>query len=186
MRREKLLRKAISECKDYPTLPESVRNTCKKHDLKLAWLDKPISWLPYQVTAISDRYVTTTNNVYLKSDFKKDGKPIPQGNAAIKKLILPKTREIRRSFSENFKLRTIAKSTRNLNGTTSEEIIEEQRLTVVSLNADEYMYRPNAPNTRRKAICDEIEKCIVQTGGTLRSLRRDLIVDVNLSNWYLL
>ena len=184
MRGVKLFRKAISEFKDYPALQESVKNTCKRHDFKLAWLDKPISWLPYQVTAISNQYVTTTNNASLKS-CKKDDKPIPQGNDAVKKIILSKTQGIRRSFSENFKHRTVVKSVHK-NLTTSEEIIEEQRLTVNSLNADEYMYRPNAPNTRRKAICDEIEKCIVQIGGTLRSLRRDLIVAVNLSDWNLL
>ena len=127
MRREKLLRKAISECKDYPTLPESVRNTCKKHDLKLAWLDKPISWLPYQVTAISDRYVTKTlDNASLKSDCKKDGK--------------------RGSHRRG----------------TSDCVQFKRRRAHLQTERTKY--------TKSEAICDEIEKCIVQTGGTLRSL----------------
>lgn len=180
MRGERLFQKTISEYKENH-LPGSLRNNFKKHDFKFAWLDISISWLPYQATE--------TNNASLETDHNKDGKqmkPILQRNDSVKKLITSKTKGIRRSLSENFKHRTIVKSGCNSNGAISEEIIEEGRLTVVYLNADEYIYRPYAPNTRRKAICDEIEKCIVQNGGTLRSLRRDLIVAVNLSNWHLL
>ena len=185
MRGERLFRKAISEYKEHH-LPESLRNTFKKHDFKFAWLDMSMFWLPYQGTATP---VTQTNNASLKTDYNKDGeevKPTLQRNDSVKKIISSKAKGFRHSLSENFKHRTIVKFGRNSNDTTKEEIIDEERVTVNYLNAEEYMYRPYAPNTRRKAICDEIEKCIVQTGGTLRSLRRDLIVAVNLSNWHLL
>lgn len=180
MRGERIFQKAISEYKENH-LPELVRDTFKKHDFKFAWLDVSISWLPYQATQ--------TNNASLKTDYNKDGKQMKsklQRNDSVKKLITSKTKGIRRSLSENFKHRTVVKSGCNSNDSISEEIIEDERLAVVYLNADEYIYRPYAPNTRRKAICDEIEKGIVQKGGSLRSLRRDLIVAVNLSNWHLL
>lgn len=185
MRGEQLLRKAISECKEYH-LPESVTNPFKNHNLKFAWLDNSISWLPYQATVTS---IKQTNNGSLKSELNKDGKhprPVLQRNESVKKLIASKTPGIRRSFSESFKHRTVVKSDCNPNGTAREEIIEEEPLTAVIVSADEYIYKPYAPNTRRKAICDEIEKCILQNGSTLRSLRRDLIVAVNLTNWHLL
>ena len=185
MRGEQLLRKAISECKEYH-LPVSVTNPFKNHNLKFAWLDKSTSWLPYQATVTS---ITQTNNGSLKSEFNKDGKHprlTLQRNDSVKKLLASKTQGMRRSFSESFKHRTVVKSSCSPNGTAREEIIEEERLTVVTVSTDEYIYRPYAPTTRRKAICDEIEKCILQNGATLRSLRRDLIVAVNLTNWHLL
>lgn len=184
MRGEQLLRKAISECKEYH-LPESVTNPFENHDLKFAWLDKSISWLPFQATATS---IKQTNNGSLKSEFSKVGKgarPVLQRNDSVKKLIASKTQGIRRSFSESFKHRTVVTGC-STNSTAREEIIEEERLAAVFVSGDEYIYNPCAPSKRRKAICDEIEKCILQKGATLRSLRRDLIVAVNLTNWHLL
>ena len=182
MKGGKLFRKAISECKD------SVRKSCNKHDLSCTV--KSISLLPYQVKAPSDWNVIQRNNAPLKTNFRKDvhyKKPPPQQGASVMKLITSKTQGIHRSLTQSFKHRTVVKSTHNLNEKTRETIIEEDCLTAaLSLNSDEYIYRRNAPNTRRNAICDEIEKCIVQNGGTLRSTRRDLIVNVNLSNWNLI
>ena len=182
MRGEQFLRKAILECKEYH-LPETVTKPFKPHDLKFAWLGKSISWLPFQETVAS---IKQTSNGSLKSEVDKGGKyrrPVLQRNDSVKKLIASKTQGIRRPFSESLKHRTVVKSACSPNGTAREEIIEEERLTAVFGRADEYIY---VPNTRRKAICDEIEKGILQKGATLRSLRRDLIVAVNLTNWHLL
>ena len=185
MRGEQFLRKAISECKECH-LPESVTKPFTNHDLKFAWLGKSISWLPFQETLTS---IKQTSNGSLKSELDKGGKyprPVLQRNDSVKKLIASKTQGIRRPFSESLKHRTVVKSACSPNGTVREEIIEEERLAAVFVSVDEYIYNPYAPNTRRKAICDEIEKRILQKGGTLRSLRRDLIVAVNLTNWHLL
>lgn len=182
MKGGKLFRKAISECKD------TVRKSCNKHDL--SYTVKSISLLPYQVKAPSDLNVIQRNNAPLETNFRKDGhykKPPPQQSASVMKLITSKTQGIHRSLTQSFKHRTVVKSAHNLNEKTREKIVEVDCLTAaLSLNSDGYIYRRNAPNTRRNAICDEIEKCIVQNGGTLRSTRRDLIVNVNLSNWNLI
>ena len=100
--------------------------------------------------------------------------------------IASKAQEIHCSLSETFKQRTVVKSISHLNGKSREEIFEEDSLTVARSNANAYTYRTGALKARRNAICDEIDKCIVQTGGKLRSMRGDLIVDVNLSNWNLI
>lgn len=185
MRGEQFLRKAISECKEYH-LPESVTKPFKNQGLKFAWLGKTISWLPFQETVTS---IKQTSNGCLKSELDKGSKcprSVLQRNDSLKKLITSKTQGIRRPFSETLKHRTVVTSACSPNGTAREEIIEEEYLTAVFVSADEYIYNPYAPNTRRKAICDEIERGILQKGATLRSLRRDLIVAVNLTNWHLL
>ena len=185
MRGEQFLRKAISECKDYH-LPESVTKPFKAHDSKFAWLGKSTSWLTFQETITS---IKQTGNGSLRSELDKGGKcprSVLQRNDSLKKLIASKTQGIRRPFSESLNHRTLVTSVCSPSGTAREEIIEEERPTVVFVSADQYIYNPYAPNTRRKAICDEIEKSILQKGATLRSLRRDLIVAVNLTNWHLL
>ena len=186
MKGERLFQKAISGYKEF-YLPEMVRDTFKKPDFKFAWLDKSISLLPYQATVKS---ITQADNASLRAEYSRDDKqmkPVLQRNDSLKTIITSKTRGIRRSLTESSKRGTIVKSGCGLNrATTREEIIKGESIAVVYLNADEYFYKPYARNTRRKAICDEIEKCIVLNGGTLRSLRRDLIVSVNLSNWHLL
>lgn len=186
MRGEQLFRKAISECKEYH-LPESITNPFQNHDLKFAWLERSISWLPFQATVPSIKQ--TSNACSLKIELDKGGKyprSVLQRNDSVKKLIASKTQGIRRSISESLKQRTVVTSGYSLNDAAREKIIKEDHLTAVFVSAEEYIYSPYAPNRRRKAICDEIEKCILQKGATLRSLRRDLIVAVNLTNWHLL
>ena len=185
MKGEGFFRRAISEYKEYH-LTESLRKTFKKNDLKFPWLNTySISWLPHRAAASS---ATQTNNASSKTDYDKDGKqrkPVLQRNASFKNKITSTTKDIRRSLLENFKHSSIVKLSHS-NGSTREEITGDDNHKVVYFNASEYMYRPYASNTRRKAICDEIEKYIVQNGGTLRPMRSDLIVAVSLSNWHLL
>ena len=104
-------------------------------------------------------------------------------------LIASKTRKFKRTlYSETFKLKTVVRAFFSREGSTvREEITADEQSSTEILKPDEFMYRPNAPNIRRKAICDEIEKCIVQSGaGSLRSLRSDLIVAANLKTWQLI
>ena len=190
MKREQILQKTISEQGQEYATTELVRKPCKKHQglVKLAWSEKS-SWIHNRVNATSDRSGTQTKpNTFQSNEDRKDGirmKSIFQSNDAVK-LIVSKTWGLRRSFSESFKLRTVVKTFRDGEGTTSEEILDDKRSFSDILRPEEFIYRAHAPYTRRKAICDEIEKCIVLNGGTLRSLRRDLIVAVNLTNWHLL
>ena len=104
-------------------------------------------------------------------------------------LVASKTREFKRTlYSESFKLKTVVRAFFRREGSrVREEIIADEQSSAEILKPDEFMYRPNAPNIRRKAICDEIEKCILQSGvGSLRSLRSDLIVAANLKTWQLI
>lgn len=104
-------------------------------------------------------------------------------------LIASKTRTFKRTlYSETFKLKTLVRAFFSREGSrVREETIADEQSSTEILKPDEFMYRPNAPNIRRKAICDEIEKCIVQSGaGSLRSLRSDLIVAANLKTWQLI
>ena len=104
-------------------------------------------------------------------------------------VVASKTREFKRTlYSETFKLKTVVRAFFRREGSTvQEEIMADEQLSAEILKPDEFMYRPNAPNIRRKAICDEIEKCIVQSDtGSLRSLRSDLIVAANLKTWQLI
>jgi len=104
-------------------------------------------------------------------------------------VIASKTREFKRTlYSETFKLKTVVRAFFRREGSTvREEIIADEQSSTEILKPDEFMYRPSAPNIRRKAICEEIEKCIVQKGaGSLRSLRSDLIVAANLKTWQLI
>ena len=178
------------QCHEF-AMPESMRKICKRHQdsVKLAWSENSSPWIHFGSNVASDRQCTQRkSNASQHGVDKKDGnriKSILQGNDAMK-LIASKTRGFRRSFSESFKLRTVVKAYRDGASAATEEIADDVNSSSGILKPDEFIYRPHAPNARRKAICDEIEKCIVQNGGTLRSLRRDLVVAVNLTNWHLL
>ena len=188
-----ILAKTISKQYQGCDIPGLVIQTSKKHHdlVKRAWPEN-FYWVHHGVNDTLDRCGTQRKSDDSQiSEKRKDGnriKSMLQGNEAVQ-LIASKTRGFRRSFSEHFTLKTVVKAYSDGESiATREEIIIDERSTagVRMLEPDEFIYRPNAPNTRRKAICDEIEKCIIQNGGTLRSLRRDLVVAVNLTNWHLL
>ena len=161
------------------------RRSCKKHQdfSKLAWSENS-SFIRTGANVTSDRSgIQTNRNDSQKSvDTRKHGNytgPKSQGDDSLK-------RGLRRYFSESFKLRTFVKAFHEEKGSTSEKTVEEDDSPDRILTPDEFIYRAHAPNTRRNAICDEIEKCITQHGGMLRSQRRDLVLAVNLSNLHLL
>lgn len=185
------LRKTISEQSEALAILNFVGKPCKMHQdfTKLVWSEKS-SCAHYGAVNSLDRCGTQTKTSVSQTNVVKKGeltqnRPILPGNDAFK-LIVSKTRGFRRSLSDTFKLRTIVKVNREGESKTTEEVIDDEHSSVDILRPDEYIYRTTAPNTRRKAICDAIEKRIVQNGGMLRSLRRDLVVAINLTNWKLL
>lgn len=192
MRIEQLLRDKMLQQSQGCAVSEKGRGSCKKHQdfSKLAWSENS-SYIRTEVNVTSDLDgVQTRTNVFTKSVDKKNANHMhtgskSQGDDGLK-LTFSKTRGLGGYLSESFKLRTVVKAFRDEKDSTSEETEEDDDSPESILKPDEFIYRAHAPNTRRKAICDEIEKCIVQHGGMLRSQRRDLVLAVNLSNLHLL
>ena len=192
IRIEQFLRDKMLQQSQGCAISKSGRSSCKKHEdfSKLAWSENS-SCVRTEVNVTSDLDgVQTKTNVFTKSVDKKSGNHMhtgskSQGDDGLK-LTFSKTRELGGYLSESFKLRTVVKAFRDEKDSTSEETEEDDDSPESILKPDEFIYTAHAPNTRRKAICDEIEKCIVQHGGMLRSQRRDLVLAVNLSNLHLL
>ena len=182
MKGDRVLRKVVSECSESA-------NPCKRHQNPVfTWFDQAARFRFGGCKVTSDPLKTLTyygpqyndNNMYSGKQLR----PIHQGSEALK-IITSKTKNFRRSLSESYKQRTVVCSERVGSGATKEQIVPEDRFTTAFIAGD-YIYQTHAPYRRRNAICDEIEKYIIHEGATLRSLRRDLIVAVNLSNWHLL
>lgn len=171
------------------------RERCKrKHDFtKRAWTERPYSInhgiedIKLEQSERQKQPLALQNRENGEVGYKPRQVVITENDTM--NLIASKTREFKRTlYSETFKLKTVVRAFFSREGSTvREEIIADEESSTEILKPDQFMYRPNAPNIRRKAICDEIEKCIVQSGsGSLRSLRSDLIVAANLKTWQLI
>ena len=192
IRVEQILRDKMLQQSQGRAISKSGRSSCKKHQdfSKLAWPENS-SCIRTEVNVTSDLDgIQTKTDVFKKSIDKNNGSHVhtgskSQGDGDGLKLTFSKTRGLGGYLSESFKLQTLVKTFHDEKGSTSEETEDDDSPESI-LKPDEFIYRAHAPNTRRKAICDEIEKCIVQHGGMLRSQRRDLVLAVNLSNLHLL
>lgn len=77
-----------------------------------------------------------------------------------------------------------SKDIKRFNSKSVEEVDDAEDYTVV-LNEEDYV--SHHQDTRRPAICEEIERIVEMNNGTpLRTQRRNLIVSDNLLKWHLL